>query len=107
MENINRDTAQGAAPQNDWQTAENNDSLESSLTAQNTEPGNAPSHSDETPEAADERLNAARANREYDDDEEDKEDKDDDAGDWGHVDPAEGNSPFPDSNDPTAPGSAV
>ena len=42
-----------------------------------------------------------------------KEDKDDDekeeekSGDWGHVDPAESDSPFPNPNAPTAPGSAV
>lgn len=35
----------------------------------------------------------------------DKEEED--LQDWGHVDPAEGNSPFPDSNDPSGPGSAV
>lgn len=35
------------------------------------------------------------------------EDEEDDAGDWGHVDPNESNSPFPDSNDPSGPGSAV
>ena len=39
--------------------------------------------------------------------EEEEEDEEEEEGDWGHVDPAEGNSPFPDSNAPSGPGSAV
>ena len=37
----------------------------------------------------------------------DTENKDATAGDWGHIDPAESNDPFPDPNEPSAPGSAV
>lgn len=42
-----------------------------------------------------------------DDEDEDDEDEAEEARDWGHVDPAESNSPFPDPMDPAAPGSAV
>ena len=38
------------------------------------------------------------------DDEEEKEER---TSDWGNVDPQTDNSPFPDPNAPTAPGSAV
>ena len=37
----------------------------------------------------------------------DTENEDETAGDWGHIDPAESNGPFPDPNEPSAPGSAV
>lgn len=63
---------------------------------------------------SDERLNVVDSNDDSDEEEEDDQEDDDDseeeeeeAGDWGHVDPAESNSPFPDSNAPSAPGSAV
>jgi len=55
-------------------------------------------------------------NDEDDDDDDDDEDSDEgdekddenaEEGDWGHIDPVEGNSPFPSSNDPSGPGSAV
>lgn len=42
---------------------------------------------------------------ENDDDEEDDDDDDDNPQDWGHTDPLD--SPFPDSTDPSGPGSAV
>ncbi|MCF6130885.1 hypothetical protein [Flavobacterium wongokense] len=48
----------------------------------------------------------ASQNPDPDNDDKDKEEEEEE-GDWGHVDPAEGNSPFPDSNDPSGPGSAV
>lgn len=41
------------------------------------------------------------------DEDDEEEESDDDAGDWGHVDPNEGNGPFPDPTDPSGPGSAV
>ncbi len=41
------------------------------------------------------------------DDEEDEEEKEERTSDWGNVDPQTDNSPFPDPNAPTAPGSAV
>ncbi len=48
------------------------------------------------------------ASANYDDPKDEEEDEEEnDEGDWGHIDPAEGNSPFPDSNDPSGPGSAV
>jgi hypothetical protein len=143
MENTERDSAQNAAPQNDnWQNAGAN-SLDEKANTENNELLQADSYRDESPEEADERLNAARADDysdndevhamagidtpdeddddDDDDEDEDDEDEDDDdeddndeddndddeEGDWGHVDPAEGNSPFPDSNDPSGPGSAV
>ncbi len=43
-----------------------------------------------------------------DENEDENEDEDEyEKGDWGHVDPAESNGPFPDSNAPGFPGSAV
>ena len=45
-----------------------------------------------------------------DDDADEDVNEDDEAeepGDWGHTDPAEGHSPFPDPMDPSGPGSAV
>lgn len=48
----------------------------------------------------------ATGNDEEDEDEDD-EDDDEPRNDWGHTDPLDDNSPFPDSNDPSGPGSAV
>ena len=79
MENTERDEAQTAFPQNDWQYAENDISVYAAAT-------NDPDPKEE---------------------EEDNEEEEDTAGDWGHVDPAEGNGPFPDPNAPSSPGSAV
>ena len=84
MENNNRDKASDASPEKDWQNAQGNNNT------RNTE---------------DQRLYATERDKKEDDD--DNDDDDEKTGDWGHVDPAESNSPFPDSNDPTAPGSAV
>jgi hypothetical protein len=80
MKNKNWDEAQDVAPQDDWQ-----DANKRIYAAGNTD----------DPDPVDE-----------DEDDDDTED-DDEAGDWGHVDPAEGNSPFPDDMDPSGPGSAV
>ncbi len=53
-------------------------------------------------------YNALRRHDDPDEDEDTADDEDeDDKGDWGHVDPYENNGPFPDPNEPTAPGSAV
>lgn len=79
METRKRDTTQETDPQYDWRDAETKGRL--FLMAHQDDPD--------------------------DDDDDTDDDTDDEAGDWGHVDPAEGNSPFPDSNDPSGPGSAV
>lgn len=102
MEHTNRDTAQNAAPQNDWQDAKPIASVDESTTEEN-EPG------DTRYGKADEHLYAVNSNDDPDPDDADDNDDDDDdeAGDWGHVDPAESNSPFPDPNEPGFPGSAV
>lgn len=78
METTKRDAVQETAPQQHWHYAETDESIYASAYV--------------------------------DPDDEEEEETDDDeneAGDWGHVDPAEGNSPFPDPNAPTSPGSAV
>lgn len=49
-----------------------------------------------------ERYYAAQGNPDPEDEEEEEEDS---GSDWGHTDPTD--SPFPDSNDPSGPGSAV
>ena len=111
MENTNRDTAQNAAPQHDWQDTESNAAVNDAAT--NNEPLSAPNR---YIEEEDEQVYAMAGIDGPDPDEEDEEqdedenedgDDEEEAGDWGHVDPAEGNSPFPDSNAPGFPGSAV
>ncbi len=77
MENTNRDTANNAAPQTDWRNAERDD----------------------------ERLHAMQATPDDDDDDDNEEEEEEESKDWGHTDPSD--SPFPDSNDPSGPGSAV
>ena len=113
MENTNKDTAQDAALQNDWQNAERNESQSADPSnTQNNDFRSAEASGYGTDEDADDSLYATgdedRANGELEDDNEDKDESEDDGdGDWGSVDPAEDNSPFPDSNDPSGPGSAV
>jgi hypothetical protein len=104
MENTNRDTAQGTAPQNDWQDAEINMPLDATSNAQDTELHTAASRYGANADSG-KNMYASGNNDDPDDDED--EDEDEEEGDWGHVDPAEGNSPFPDNNDPSGPGSAV
>lgn len=95
MENTVRDPAATAAPQNDWQNAENNASPNDSLDAHVHAMAGIDASDQEEEEEDDLEEN------------EDNEEEEEEAGDWGHVDPAESNSPFPDSNAPSAPGSAV
>lgn len=107
MENTNRDTAQDVAPQRDWRNDETNAWLTETPDNQNEELLNAEPYGTD---GYDERLNAAASNDDPDPDDEDEEEteeEEDENADWGHIDPAEGNSPFPDSNDPSGPGSAV
>lgn len=99
MENTERDTAQNAYPQNDWHNAETNDENKDFSDV------DAPRYVEE--ESFDERVNFSASLDDPDPKEEDDEEEDEEEGDWGHVDPAEGNGPFPDSNDPSGPGSAV
>ena len=109
MENTNRDTAQNAAPQKEWQDAEINAANSDSSATSGNEIRRAEGERYGINDYFDERLNAMAVNAEPDEEEEaETEDtEDEDAGDWGHVDPAESNSPFPDSNEPSAPGSAI
>lgn len=104
MENTERENAQNAIPNNDLRNAETNALPEEAITNAINEgfSGEASRYQNDEPE---ERIHAMASYDDPDDDEDD--DDDDDAGDWGHVDPAESNSPFPDSNDPSGPGSAV
>lgn len=85
METNKRDAAQNAAPQTDWQNAETRNA--------------------QTDEETRRQMHAADPDEE--EDEKEDEDDEDTKGDWGHVDPLEGNSPFPDPMDPAVPGSAV
>lgn len=106
METTNRDTAQNAAPQNDWRNAETNESI-TEPTSQYDESGvNPTSYFAEDREEEPFYALASNVDPDEEEDESDTED-DEEAGDWGHIDPAESNSPFPDPNAPTAPGSAV
>eukprot|EP01136_Pigoraptor_vietnamica_P034059 Opistho-1_new@97608 len=111
--NHNRDAAQNTAPQNDWRNAE--DLVPTDASAINEfaeeEPTEYIEDAEEQPFYAlsgndDPDPDEEEEDDEEDDDEENEED-DDERGDWGHIDPAESNSPFPDPNAPTAPGSAV
>lgn len=106
MENTNWDSAQDAAPHNDWRNDETNTWLTDPSSIQDNEFRSADAPRYGTVDTS--RLNAVTSNDDPDEDEvEDTEDEEDAAGDWGHVDPAESNGPFPDPNAPTAPGSAV
>lgn len=115
MEHVKRDTVQSAAPQNDWQDAKPIALVDESTTEEN-ELSSVTGYGAK----ADERLNFLSSNDDPDPDDDDDDDEDDDdnddnddededdeAGDWGHVDPAESNGPFPDPNEPGFPGSAV
>ena len=82
MKTTKTDAAQEAVPQKNWHYAETGESIY------------AAAGSDDPDEEADE-------------EEEENDDEEEQSGDWGHIDPAEGNSPFPDPNAPTSPGSAV
>lgn len=108
MENTNRDprrddelaqhSAHDAAPHNDWRDDETNAWLTDQSINQNQEfISDAPSQY-----GSDDESIHAMAGIDAPD-----EDDDEEAGDWGNVDPAEGNSPFRDPMDPTSPGSAV
>ncbi|MEO5776667.1 MAG: hypothetical protein ABIQ27_07160 [Flavobacterium sp.] len=114
MENTNWDSAQDAAPQNDWQDAETNASV--SDAARDNDPISEVNRYSIAED--DEHIHAMSGidapdpddedeDEDDDNDNDDDNDEDDEKGDWGHVDPAEGNSPFPDSNEPGFPGSAV
>lgn len=102
--NHNRDEAQNANPQNEWQNAETENAPLADPRQYSGADGDAIAR---TNEEVDERLYAADPDEDDDDNDDDEKEDEDAAGDWGHVDPAEGNSPFPDPNAPTAPGSAV
>lgn len=112
MENTNWETAQDAAPQNDWQNAEtaiteNTDAVEAAQ--YDIEDGEevtlyaAAGYTDPDPEEEEDEEDEDDEDEEEDDEEEEEEE----SGDWGHTDPAESNSPFPDSNEPSFPGSAI
>ncbi len=106
MENTNWDSAANAAPQNDWRNDETNAWLTDPSTQDNElRSAEAPRYGTVDTSG----LNATTSNDDPDEDTaaDTEENEEETAGDWGHVDPAESNSPFPDSNEPTAPGSAV
>jgi hypothetical protein len=98
MENIERDPAQDTSPKKtDWHKAELEEFIDD--TSMNN------SAMDDDYQSNRHEIQAA--NDDPEDEEEDDTEEEDNSGDWGHVDPAEGNSPFPDSKDPSGPGSAV
>lgn len=110
MENTQWDPAQNAAPQRDWREDETNAWLTDTPNTENDELLNAEPYG--TDGNDDEHIHAMAGidtpdPDDEDEDEEETEEEEDEDSDWGHVDPAEGNSPFPDSNDPSGPGSAV
>lgn len=122
MENTNRDTTQGVAPQNDWREDETNAWLTDTSISRDNELTRMESTGDGAADEDNQQLyvSSGKDDPDRDDDDEEEDDDDDEEedddteeneededGDWGHVDPAEGNSPFPDSNDPSGPGSAV
>jgi hypothetical protein len=102
MENTERD-AVNTVPQTDWRNDETNSWLTETPNGQNGELLSGASYGTHD---FDERLSAMASNDDPNP-KEDEDDDNDDAGDWGHVDPAEGNGPFPDPNAPSGPGSAV
>lgn len=96
MENTTRDSAPKTDPQNDWQNAERNASTDADTRMDLL-----------SVKATDETDDKRQYATDKDKEEEIKASEEEENGDWGHVDPAESNSPFPDSNEPSAPGSAV
>lgn len=94
MENTNRDTAAIATPQYDWQHPEIKESYTSEFNHHISD---------------DEEELSIYAMAPHDDlgKEEESDDANEETGDWGHVDPAEGTSPFSSSADPSGPRSAV
>lgn len=107
MENRTRDTAKNAAPQDDWQNAENKALPQEAITNERNE-GFSGEPIRYRPQEDDAHVHAmAYEDDDEEDDEDFEEDNDEENGDWGHVDPYESNSPFPDPNAPSAPGSAV
>lgn len=102
MENTDRNT------ENDWQNAQYSaPAHETQANSHNDDLRSAEANGYGTEDTDDRHRYAVQNNPDPDDEEEDDQEDDDFAGDWGHVDPAEGNSPFPDPNDPSGPGSAV
>lgn len=104
MENTNRDIVYDAVPQDDWRNAESTshrniieDNEEYTIYEALDE--------NDAPIYAQQNLDDPDPDDEDEDDEDD--DEDEDRKDWGHIDPAEGNSPIPDPMDPSGPGSAV
>ena len=116
MENTTWDRDHDAAPQDNWQTDQEN-AFNDDAAITNNELQSAGAYSYDTDEDINKSIYAIGLNDDPDDededddeddeDNEDDEDEDDESGDWGHVDPAEGNSPIPDGMDPSGPGSAV
>ncbi|MGV3695593.1 hypothetical protein [Flavobacterium sp.] len=107
MENRNRDAAHNAVPQTDWQPADTNEPIEGALTHQNDELRRAVAAGMSPEDAEAERFFDANHHAPISPDpkEDDDEDEEEAKSDWGHTDPTD--SPFPDSNDPSGPGSAV
>jgi hypothetical protein len=110
MENQKRDAArESAEPQDSWQLAEHNDNKFTGQDATELLTASDAYSADEDKD--DEALYASEddPDDEDEDDSEDDTDDEDDADeltDWGNVDP-QSHPGFPDSNDPSGPGSAV
>lgn len=105
MENNQLNNTDNEQRQYDWQATENDGQWQ---LAEYENEENLNLFVSAVAEDDDEKLYAtARDDEDEDKDNDETDNEDDDAGDWGHVDPAEGNSPFPDPMDPSGPGSAV
>lgn len=102
------DNADDATPNQDWNASQKEGEWQ--LAENDKEENDERFASDED---ADDRFYASGGDDDDDENEDDEDvNEDDDAdddepADWGHTDPAEGHSPFPDPMDPSGPGSAV
>jgi hypothetical protein len=106
MENTNREAAFTDAPQHAEESTESNEFYTADYIAEDEEETSIYAMAANVDPNPDDDEDDDEDDEDDEDDNDETEDEDDDA-DWGHIDPAEGNSPFPDSNDPSGPGSAV
>ena len=109
METTNRGSQQNAAEQHDWRNAENAALPKEAITDEKNEGFSGETTRETAYEESDEHLHAMAVYDDPEDDEDDEEEEgnDDEGRDWGHVDPAENNGPFPDPNEPSFPGSGI
>ena len=117
METTKKTTQDITGLQDDWQLAENHENQPDiknneadGIDLRSAEASGYGTDIDDADETDDTIYASDRDDEEEDDDNDDddsNDDDDDEPADWGNVDPQANPGPFPDSNDPTAPGSAV